>query len=448
VLPLLLIAQTSLSAEAGETIFVNAELEVDEARGELKGSVKDVRAGSGLGIAPFVEVVERKPGAVVVRYAIEIAPDRAAGTDTIEATLQVDADGRRIAKKSIAHELAVTTPTPTPEEIARERDAVREHVSKAEQRGAKPKTVAHHELRSEAARRRLLAAARAEDPAVELAAIHAIGSLAKGASRAPKPGAESMTTEAVLDAAAKQLDALAIDEAESALIEVRRKLVKKELAVALQLLGAIELAKGDDEDSRRAFGQALCADPGLQAILKRRAFQTAFEAAKAQNPCREPIRIQEIHVERDQGKKGLVIEISATFGDDPFGLVEYGDVQIWGTGGGMFASDRPRSIEKNGQRSVLGEIDDNGKMETYDGQILVKVFLRDSAGVVIDSFGDPDPVPRPIESGGDLSSTIPWWVWIVTAGVAVAAGATVTAIVLTRDDGEPPLGIGPIEVTF
>ena len=119
----------------------------------------------------------------------------------------------------------------------------------------------------------------------------------------------------------------------------------------------------------------------------------------------------------------------------------------WGTGGGAFATRRVRYTENNGQKILIGSIADNGKMQTYTGQILVKVFLRDESGVVIDSFGDPDPVSLPIEEGENLPSVnVPWWVWLII-GVAVAGAGAATAIVLTRPE-ESELGIGPIEVTF
>jgi hypothetical protein len=441
----------TITIEAGDTVFVRASIPVDDARGVLNARATGVRTGTGMIVARQAEVVDQEPGAVVVVYAVEVSPRRAPGSDILEATLEVrDEGGARVARRSIAHEVIVQPFTASAEEIALDRDAVLHHRSLASARNVEEKDALHHRLRAQAARRCLIAAANAEDRALELAAIRAIGSLSSGPRAAKETRQiDELTTEAALELAANALDRLALEEAQGIVTKLRRsgRLEKRELALALQILAAIEIARDDEDDAERLFGQAFCADPGRSTILRRRAFLEAFEAAKQTNLCREPIRIGEVHVFRDQGEDGLIYLITATYGDDPFALVEGGDLEIWGTGGGIFAKDRVRSTEKNGQKILIGEIEDNGKMETYAGQILVKVFLRDSSGVVIDSFGDPDPVSLPIEEGENLPSvSIPWWVWVV-AGVAVAGAATATAIVLTRPE-ESELGIGPIEVTF
>ncbi len=311
----------------------------------------------------------------------------------------------------------------------------------------------HHRLRAELARRRLVAAAHASDPSLETAAIRAVGGLTQGPSGPSQTAAaiDGLTTGDALALAEKALGNLRLDDAEGMLVKLRNNghLERRELAEALEMLGAIQRARGRTDLSERTFGQALCAEPGLPSTVPVRALAAAFREAQARSPCTEPIRITEVHVLRDQGEHGLVYRVVADIGGDPFGLVEGGDLQIWGSGGAMFAADRPRSTERNGRRELAGTIEDTGNMETYTGQILVKVFLRDLSGVVIDSFGDPDPVSLPIERGEHLPAVaIPWWVWAVAAGVAVAAAGTVTAIVLTKDSGEPPLGIGPIDVSF
>ena len=53
------------------------------------------------------------------------------------------------------------------------------------------------------------------------------------------------------------------------------------------------LDSGDSLGAERLFGQAICAEPGLEAVLSRRAFAEAFQAAKSKSACTEPIRIGE-----------------------------------------------------------------------------------------------------------------------------------------------------------
>jgi hypothetical protein len=441
----------AFTLEAGDSILVRVSLPVNDASGDLTARSKDARGGAGLRVSRWVEVVAQKPGAIVLRYAIEAGAERAPGSDIVEAVLEVRDEEGVVAKRTVAHEVTVVRPTPTPEEIALDRDAVLHHRAAAAARLAEKQDILRHERRAEAARRRLVAAAGTEDPALALAAIHAIGSLSRGPSGDAKHAraTDGLTTEAALELAAKSLDELKIDEAQGIVAKLRKsgRLLKRELAAALQVLGAVQLARGDEAEARRLFGQALCADPGVASLLERPAFEEAFRQAKEKSACREPIRIGEVHVYRDQGDGGLVYQITATYSDDPLELVGGGDLEIWGTGGGVFATARVPSTEKNGRKILVGTIEDNGKMETYAGQILVKVFLRDESGVVIDSFGDPDPVSLPIEEGENLPSvSIPWWVWLIV-GVAVAGAGAATAVALTRPE-EDQLGIGPIEVTF
>lgn len=472
----------TLRIEAGQTLFIEDGVSLDQ--DAFDGIPKDVRGPAGVSLAPWIEVVAHEDGRATIIYAIEAAPSRRPGTEILEATLVLrDRSGTPIGEKSIAHELQIRSPTVKLDEIEIARDACLDHQARAAEAFARlsplhdylrpdrfvrpppttrvPKdrldayrTFMHHRLRADAARRRIRTAADLKEETLEIAAIQAIGALSKGPTGPAKMARaiEGLGIEAALEKAAASLTDLRLDEAEGFLDKIRStgRLEKPELARVLQMYGAIRYARGKEDAGRVLFGQALCADPQLEPQLDRAPFLKALEAAKAAGTCETPTRIQEVKVERDQTPKlGLVYRITARYGPDPFGLVQAADLQIWGSGGGMFDERQVEATRGLEETFLVAEIPDTGNMETYAGQILVKVLLRDVSGVVIDSLGDPDPVPLSIEKGENLSTvSIPWWVWAIAGSVALAGAATATALLVTRNDGEPPLGIGPTDVTF
>lgn len=474
-------ATETLRIEAGQTLFVKDSFSLPEE--VFDGVPRDIRGPRGVSVAPWVEVVAQDGGRTTVIYAIAAERSRQPGTEILEATLVLrNRRGAPVGRRSIAHELRIRSPSVTAEEIAAARDTYLEHLEQATQafarleplhdhlrpdRFVRPpptnrvpddrldayRSFMHHRLRADAARDRIRTAADAGDEALETKAIKALGSLSSGPTGPAKKARaiEGLDTQAALGKARAALADLRLDEAEGFLDKLRktRALEKTELAQVLVMEGALRYARDREEAAGVLFGQALCAEPGLEPKLTRSPFLKAFEAARAAGACESPTRIQEVSVVRDRTEAGLVYRVIARYGPDPFGLVRAGDLQIWGSGGGMFEGRRAEASPGLEETSLVTEIPDTGNMETYAGQILVKVFLRDASGVIIDSLGDPDPVALPIQEGENLSDfSIPWWVWAIAGTVAVAGAATATALLVGKNDGEPPLGIGPIEVSF
>jgi hypothetical protein len=466
----------TVAIDAGETLFFRVKVPVRKGV-PLDGTIDKVRAPKGVSIVPWVEVA----GGFAI-YGIQ-ADRTVASTDLLEGEIILrDREGNPVGRKALLHEIAPRRSAPTAEIIALDRDAYLHHQAIAASayerlqrlhdflrldQFVRPPSAQnvpadrtedylrfmHHRLRADAAERRLRAAAGSSDEAIEVQAIQAIGALSRRPSGPAKMARaiDGVTTTDALAITTKALEDLRIDEAEGFLDKLRNggRLTKEELAEALIIAGAIRFARGAERDAAKEMGRAFCIIPELGSAPARRAFAKLFAEAKAATPCKEPIEIREVKVEHAKSGESLVYRITAEFGDDPFGLITGGDVQLWGSGGEIFAGDQVRTTDVEGRRFLVGEVRDSGNMETFGGQILVKAFVKDVSGVVIASFGHPDPKPLPIERHESLPAVdIPWWVWVVVAGgVAVAAGTT-TAIVLGTREREAELGIGPIEVTF
>lgn len=292
---------------------------------------------------------------------------------------------------------------------------------------------------------RLRAAAAHPDPELEEAAILAIGALTKKPNAVAKKARaiEGLTNAQGLDATKAALLDLRIDEAEGFLDKLRNsgRLNRAELSLALELEGGVHAMRGRKELATVAFGRVRCLDPKWSWTLNRPFFQRAVAAAG--NGCSEALKIRSTVATRAETVDGPRITVVCQFGPDPFRLVSGGEIQLWGSGGEVHSAEKIRTSEDG--TTLEAEFVDNGELENYAGQVLVRVVLRDLSGVSIAGFGDPDPVPMEL-TGDPSGAPLPWYTWAIAGGV-LAVGAATVGIVLLATSGETR-GIGPIGVTF
>jgi len=123
-----------------------------------------------------------------------------------------------------------------------------------------------------------------------------------------------------------------------------------------------------------------------------------------------------------------------------------GDIEIWGVGGALGKSAHVR-VPEQGARELAADFTDTKELETYVGQLLFKVFVRDVSGVVIASLGDPDLLAVSAGEGpGGPGFEVPLWLWVVAGSVAAVGAVTVGVVALSHK--ETKQGIGPISAEF
>jgi hypothetical protein len=314
-----------------------------------------------------------------------------------------------------------------------------------------------HRLRADIAMQRLRAAADLPDRKIAEAAVLAIGLTSK---KAVGPAAKAAVIDGLAPAQAIELakaalDDLRIDDAEGMLVRLRKsgELKKPELGRVIDLLGAVYVVRGRDEDAKTEHGQALCIDPKLELGLAKPALASlvkrVFERERvASNACVNRLAVSTVSAERTPGDQSVQIVVRAVFGPDPRELVQGGDIEIWGGGGGMLQGQKVRAVHDGSGMGVLEARFENApELENYGGQVLLKVVARDVSGIAIADAGDPDPISVPIGDAPQMGGIdLPWWAYAIAAGVAVAGTATAVAIIQANKDTQH--GIGPITAEF
>lgn len=466
----------------GDTVFLEAEVSLDGPPQPRPNVVTFRSSKPGLMVLPVVTLENEGSGKkpkVTLRYAVRNTG--LVGTAKLELRLQVNLQSAKANDgAAVLHDITLLVngqlSTPTLADVEDDKRSFLLFQGRAEEayrglptlhdylrldRVDRPPTAAglKNEQRplldrfvrarvyADIAAARLRAAADHPDPALSDAAVLALGSLSKKPSGVAKKARaiEGLTNLQALDAIRAALLDLRIDEAEGFLDKLRNsgRLNRAELTAGLELEAGVQAMRGRRELARVALGRSLCLEPGRSSTLSRPFFQRLAEEAKS-GGCAQALRIVQTQAERLTTTDGPKISVVSTFGPDPFRLVSGGEIQIWGSGGEVHSAEKIRTSE-DGTR-LEAEFNDNGELENYAGQVLVKVVLRDLSGVPIATFGDPDPQPLDLSGDGGGGLGLPWYGWAIAGGVLVLGAAT-AGIILAASQGETR-GIGPIGVTF
>lgn len=451
----------------GDAVFIEADV---TPKGAVEAVVANARSPKELKLAPYVELSGNK-----MIYALRASPDAALGTHRLFAIIELKGPGGALlGTAQIDQAIEIVAPVSSKEAIDAARKLYLAHQSEASSaydllprlhdllrldRADPPPAFAkvkdaelealkkffHHRLRADIELRKLRTAVDSADPALAEAGLLAIGALSqRPTGTVTKASAiEGETIGRSLELAAAALEDARIDEGEAYLnkLTFSGRLDKSELARALVLLGAVYAARGRPADASKSMGRAFCIEPKLEVALGRPLYKKTFDAARsAPNVCKTPITIGAVTASRVEG---TTILIRAVFSDDPHGLISGGDVEVWGSGGGVHRAEKVRAAGN----TLEATIEDTGELQAYDGQLLLRVLLREVSGVAIATFGDPDPTPVPLDNaGGGFSLDIPWWGWVTAASVVVIGAAT--AAIVIGSDREVVYGIGPISAQF
>lgn len=470
-----------VSLAIGDTVFLETELNLD-APPQPRAIVSSFKSSKpGLLVLPVVTLEDQSSGKkrkVLLRYSVRNTG--LVGTAKLELRLQVSLQFSKneagAAIQDVALLLNGQLATPTLADVEDDKRAFLLFQARAEEayrglptlhdylrldRVDRPPTAAGLKseqrpllerfigarLYADIALARLRAAADHPDPTLADAAVLALGSLSKKPNSVAKKARaiEGLTNLQALDAIRAALLDLRIDEAEGFLDKLRNsgRLNRAELTAGLELEAGIHAMRGRRELARVALGRSLCLEPGRTSTLDRPFFQRLAEEAKS-GGCTQALRIIQTQAERQVTTDGPKVSVVSTFGPDPFRLVSGGEIQIWGSGGEVHSAEKIRTSE-DGTR-LEAEFSDNGELENYAGQVLVKVVLRDLSGVPIATFGDPDPQPLDLSGEGGGGLGLPWYGWAIAGGVLVVGAAT-AGIIIAASQGETR-GIGPVDVTF
>jgi hypothetical protein len=472
----------SIRAARGEIVFGEARVQLDRAaKGDVYGRVTGAKNLRDVKLVPWLDLLGVAKKEARVLFGARVSRSSPAGTGKVSATLEIiERDGGATIGK---HDLGLTVEVldearaPDAALIELDRRAYLYHQKRAQEaydrlpalhdylrldrvdppppparvkgkEGPALEQFLHHRLRADFMLERLHIAADARDEAIAELAARAIGSLsAKPTGAAAKASAiEAVTIAKGLSMAIGELDDLHVDEAEGFVLRLRKsgRLERAELAQALAIQGAIDVVRGKSKDAEQHFGQALCVQPDVKIALRRAFMARELEAARrSPNACKKPVTVQTVTAQRASVDGKLSIVVDAAFAPDPEQLVAGGDVELWGAGGALRKTDRVRA--QGGKLEAAFE--DTGDLENYAGQLLLKVFLRDVSGVVLASWGDPDPMAVSVAKGNDvIVEGFPSWVWWLAGGVAIAGAATVGVVLLTNR--ETKHGIGPVTAEF
>lgn len=484
-----------LSIARGDTVFIEVEVPVEKApRGALDARISRSKVSPELSIAPWISARQTAPvapgepaGAPRATYGVRVSTRAPLGRLELSAELVIfdRASGLALGTRELRHAVTVTQPPAAAADlvalhrraylyhqtlaqeawlalpamqVALRRDRVEAPPPLSRLSTADASTVerfVHHRLRADIARQRLVAVAGLGAGDVAEAAVLALGSL----SRRPSGGArrasviDGQPPGAALEVAAALLERLELDEAEGIVDRVRAagNLSRDELLRATELGAAILVVRGREDEGRVQHGRALCLDPAASPQLRHAALRAvvgrSLERERvAKGACTQRLAISTISAERRVGPAGPAITVRAVFGPDPRRLITGGDLELWGPAGKREGLAVRASHDGTGMGLLEAGFADDGTLESFAGQLLVKVRAREASGVVIATAGEPTPSPIALgEAREEPGFEVPWWLLALVAGAALAGAAT-TAIVL--DGRAPEHGIGPITAEF
>jgi hypothetical protein len=473
VLPLFLAVIAATSLPRGDTVFVEVDVALSRATSlPLEALIANQKSTKEVKLAPYVEVLAVSGKSARISYALRAASDAAFGTYRLFAFIEVrERNGAIIGAAQVDQTIEVGPLSPDIEawkksyllhqgaaseayEALRSLkdtlrlDRVDPPPASSKVKDADAPVLAkflHHRLRADVELRRLRTMVDSTDSVVAEAALMAIGALSKRPTGtvAKASAIEGETIGRSLELALVAMNDARLDDAEAYLdkLTTSGRLDRLELASGLVMLGAIYAARGRSVDAEKAIGRALCIDPKLDIRFERPLFVKSLEAAKtARFACKAPIAIGEVTATRVEG---TTILIRAAFGPDPYQLIGGGDVEVWGSGGGVHRAEKVRAHDNVLEATVV----DTNDLQAYGGQLLLRVILRDVSGVSIATFGDPDPGSVVVRGeSSSLKLDVPWWVWVVAGGVVAAAAGTTIAVVTS--DRDVRYGIGPINAQF
>ncbi len=472
-------AAEEVEIAAGDTVFVPFEAPIRRrARGTITAVITDVKSNRGIVLPRWLAKLEidtsGRPAVLQGELVIRAQPTAPKGSAEIEIEIEIRDSRRKRHLATHTERIVITVGAPkTSVELVDLNRRAYLHFQKAafglldalrpiakqldlSRLSAPPKAVpqelveklatfSDNRLRADIARRRLRAAADVEDPKVAEAAVLAIGALSK---RPAKPhNLRGTTVQQSLQAAARALEDLEIDDAEAILNALRKKGRVKpgQLGKLLRSFGAVYAARGRADEAKTSFGRALCVSPGLGPPSKRQPIARLYQSVATNPPCARAVHIEEIVAERRGTEEGLVAVVRVYFGPDPFEVISGGDIEMWGPGGTLIEVKSVRS-ERGPRPYIEAEFADEGDLESLTGNVLVRALIKSLGGVSVDRRGFPDPVPVPLTEKKDIATQgLPWWVWVV-GGVVVAGGAATAAALLIP--GDEVRGIGPVTASF
>ena len=473
-------ASEILEITVGQTYWVENTFPIQQTiQGPVLARIIEVRANSSVIIPPAVEVLRTSPD-LKVRYALR-GRTTSSHAARVRFALEVrDAEGV-VARRRINHQVVVLPATFRLEDIEAAHQALKIHQEEAERAYAALSAI--HDilpasglarppprnripdplvpeverfvvarLRANSAAFTLRIAADARDPAVSERAIFALAEPSRRSKAQQRAGTqiiENLDVAGVLALAHQTLDGLAFDRTEGILQALRQsgRPLRPELAETLALLGVLHHLRGNRNLAIVNLDSAFCLKPTLEIHLQRAALNVPLEAARQRAACNgHGLSVHSVVARQDQTSEGPVFVVEARFGPDPHRIATTGTVELWGFGGAMFFAENARTVHdpegilKLNLRSPQGAVSD-------DGRILVKVFVKDSSGVILASAGDPDPMSLAVgEEHSD--GGIPTWLWITAGALALVGGATAVGVWAVNQNPEPVRGVGPIDIRF
>jgi hypothetical protein len=303
-------------------------------------------------------------------------------------------------------------------------------------------------LRADAAERRLRAAARVADAALARPALEALATLAPSVPPPPAPRMSDVKPDP-RQARARAEDALArfqrleLRGVDGALWRARMTagLDRETLAKVLVRLGVLELLRGDASGQELVL-QGACLDPAALTRLEPNTLTELTRGASAR--CPRPLALHSASAVPVDTDDGAGVRVRVLVGPDPGHLLDGAKLELRGPGDGVVAA-RDVTAER-GDLTGFAAIFAAHELPTTDGaplRLRARLRARDVAGNTLVELESIDVTVG--AEAEDLTTGLPWWVWV--AGGAVVAGAAAGVIVGASGGGTTPT-IGPVDVRF
>jgi hypothetical protein len=432
-----------------------------------------------------VAFVTQSDRGTILSYFIRVSTKAKTGRFSLQGGLLVRDENNRIKLQiPVRHSVTVFRPASSERELEALGNAFRHHQKEAKDiRDALPRSKAwlsmdalqtpssstrldpaeksavhrflEHRLFASTARDRILGVAESPLSALQAKAVREIGGLTNGPSgtQAAALAVDGLSVRDAIEKARLALDDLDIDTAEGFLEKLRKRDLqdKHSLALVLRLLGAVHEVRGRTREAEKTLQQALCLEPKLQEPLTRPYFHPALTAATQSPACKQAAAFGSASAMYVGEEIPSEVRLRIQFGPDPYELVSGGFITVFGPGGGRLHGGRAEAVTSSKDRSRALELrfEDPMPYEKPFERLFVSASAVELSGTEIFSTGSPHLLE--VRVGGDrpsLSEGIPWWVWAVAGGVAVAGGTVLGVVLAGSSDGAPNQGIGPIGASF
>jgi hypothetical protein len=303
-------------------------------------------------------------------------------------------------------------------------------------------------LRADAAERRLRAAARVPDGVIARAALEALAGLAPPVPPPPAPRPSDVKPDARqararADDALARFDRLELRGVDGALWRARMTtgLDREALAKVLVRLGALALLRGD-LGGQELLLQGACLDPSALERLEPAALADLTRTAAAR--CTRPLALHSTSAVPVDTDDGPGVRVRVLVGPDPGHALDGAKLELLGPAEGVVAARDV--VAERGDLTGFAAIFAARELPQTEGapvRLRARLRARDVAGNTLLAL---DAVDATVSAEGeDLTSGLPWWLWV--AGGALVAGAATSVILGVRGGGATPT-IGPVDVRF